>query len=266
MSILSRPYLEMIKNSVRKENIFFKEIASDYLHHVIKDEKFFVMYDVEIGLNNSSSSKLATSKSATFDVLNQANIPAVEHFFLINNESRFCKTDPFAAAHELFTKFGKNVVLKPDNGRQGHHVFLINKTSQLKEKLHFLYSIGNNAALSPYYDSALEYRVVILCGIPRIFLAKEKRNSWKHNLVNGAMPKEVDSEKIPMLAELAKQSATALQLEFCSVDILETAAGLKILEVNEQVMLDEYLKKTSYNQKAVSELYRDAILQRFKNL
>ncbi|MCA0991398.1 ATP-grasp domain-containing protein [Pseudalkalibacillus hwajinpoensis] len=261
-----RPYLEMIKNSALKDGVTFEEIEPNYLHHVKKGKLSFIMYDVDIGLNNSTSTKLASSKSGTFEALKHAEIPAIEHFFLINNKSRFCQDNPFNLAKELFEKFNNTIVLKPDNGRQGNNVFKITNLSQLEEKLNHIFSLEVNAVLSPYFESNLEYRIVTLGNIPKIYFAKERTYNWKHNLIKGALPKKVESEKIPILDNLAKKAAKTLQLDFCTVDILETSEGFKVLEINEQVMLEQYSKKDPDFKSQVSKLYNEALLHRFSQI
>jgi glutathione synthase/RimK-type ligase-like ATP-grasp enzyme len=253
----------MIQESVINDGITFEEITLDYIYRVKRGNQSFVMLDTEIGLNNSSSAKVARSKSGTYDVLNNANIPVIEHVFLLNPNSRFCKIDPYSLADICFYRFHEHIVVKPDNGAQGRHVYKINNNTMLKQKLDLLFSLELSIAISPYYEAGLEYRIVTLNNEPRIFLAKRRTTSWKHNLVEGAVSINVDTDKLPILAEIASRSAKALDLEICSVDILETNQGLFVIEVNDKVMLDEYTKHEQHRREQVSAFYREAILKRF---
>lgn len=86
-------------------------------------------------------------------------------------------------------------------------------------------------------------------------------------MINGAVTIEVsDQAKRKALAELASQTSKAMGLDFCSIDILETNQGLKVIEVNHKVMLDEYCKQNPSEVSALSDLYREVILQRFEKL
>lgn len=261
----TRPYLALIQNSVKDDGIYFEEIAPNYLYRAVRGEQSFLMHDVEVGLNNSAAAKLAMSKSGTYEVLRHSQIPAVEHIFLMNNFSRFSNSDAFSLAKDQFFQWGKCVVLKDDHGSQGSNVYKITTVEELEERLHELFRIQvHGAAISPYYETTYEYRIATLLGEPKIFLAKERTTSWKHNLIGGAKAKDVPTEKLPEIARLAKRTAKALELDFCTVDVLDTIRGLFVLEVNEQVMLDEYSKNDPKRQKQVSNLYREAILTRFK--
>ncbi|MFN7251330.1 MAG: RimK family alpha-L-glutamate ligase [Anaerobacillus sp.] len=258
----NRPYLSLVQNSVIDDNITFEEIAHNYLYLARQGDKTFLMHDVEVGLNNSASAKTAMSKSGTYELLSYYQIPAVEHIFLLNENSRFAHNNPFAEAEKLFFQWGRSVVLKQDNGSQGSNVYKITTVDELEARLHELFSLQVNGAISPYRESNHEYRIVTLNHQPKLFLAKERTTSWKHNLINGAISKDVPEEKIPILSELAIRASMALDLEFCTIDILETTNGLHVLEINEQVMLDEYCKGNKERQAKVAALYREAILQR----
>ncbi|UTW70007.1 hypothetical protein KHA80_04260 [Anaerobacillus sp. HL2] len=76
------------------------------------------MHDVEVGLNNASSQKIAMSKCGTYDVLNHAKIPAIKHAFLMNRRSRFSMNNDYAFARILFKKWNNHVVVKQDDGSQ----------------------------------------------------------------------------------------------------------------------------------------------------
>ncbi|SDI02680.1 ATP-grasp domain-containing protein [Alteribacillus bidgolensis] len=262
----NRPYLSMIQQSVAHDGITFEEITPDYLYKVKKGEKSFLMNDLEMGLNTSSSAKLAASKSGTYDVLASHDIKAIEHVFLLNKHSRFQASDPFQPAEDLFFTFNEKVVVKPDNGAQGKNVFKIDNLEKLKETLDYLFSLHVNVAVSPFYSSTFEYRVVTLYGTPKLFLKKERTNSWKHNLINGAASKHMEKERMPLLGEIAERASHALELNYCSVDILDTSHGLLVLEVNDQVMLENYLRDNPKEKENISEIYREAIHKRFETL
>jgi glutathione synthase/RimK-type ligase-like ATP-grasp enzyme len=262
----NRPYLSLIQNSVIHDNITFEEITHNYLYLAKRGDKTFLMHDVEVGLNNSAAAKTAMSKSGTYELLSYYQIPAIEHIFLLNENSRFAHNNPFAAAQKLFFQWDRSVVLKQDNGSQGSNVYKITTVDELEARLEELSSLQVNSAISPYREANVEYRIVTLNYEPKLFLAKERTTSWKHNLINGAISKEVSEEKIPLLSNLAISASMALELEFCTVDILETENDLHVLEINEQVMLDEYCKGNKDRQAKVAAIYREAILRRLSQV
>ncbi|CAH1058215.1 ATP-grasp domain-containing protein [Paenibacillus pseudetheri] len=265
--MMTRPYLKMIQHSVTTLGITFEEVTPNFVYRATDGMKSFVMVDAEIGLNNSASTIIAMSKSLTYDVLHKANIPAVEHIYLAHPDARFNHSNPYELAECSFYKFNKQVVMKQDNGAQGNHVYKINEITDLHEKLDTLFSLQLNGAIGPYYEAEIEYRIVTFNHQARVFLGKKRVHSWKHNLINGAVAIEVsDQAKRAALAALASGTSKAMGLDFCSVDILETGQGLMVIEVNHKVMLDEYCKQNPSEVPALSDLYREVILQRFEKL
>jgi glutathione synthase/RimK-type ligase-like ATP-grasp enzyme len=262
----NRPYLSLIQSSVKSDGVYFEEISPNYLYRSILGNKSFIMHDIEVGLNNSAAAKIAMSKSGTFETLRHFQIPAIEHVFLMNNNSRFSKSDSFELAKTLFYQWGKKVVLKQDNGSQGHNVYKITTMEELVTCLQTLFSLNVDGAISPFNEATYEYRIVTLENEPKLFLAKERTTSWKHNLIGGALSKDVPEDKIPLLTAIASNASLALELDFCTVDILETSNGLFVLEINEQVMLDEFCKNDKERQEKVAQLYREAIIKRFEKI
>lgn len=263
----TRPYLKMIQHSVTTSGITFEEVTPNFVYRATDGLKSFVMVDAEIGLNNSASTIIAMSKSLTYDVLHKANIPAVEHIYLPHPDSKFNNLNPYSLAERYFQAFNGEVVMKQDNGAQGNHVYKINETADLHEKLDLLFSLQLNGAIGPYYEAEIEYRIVTFNHQARVFLGKKRVRSWKHNLINGAVVIEVsDQAKRAVLAALASETSKAMGLDFCSVDILETDQGLRVIEVNHKVMLDEYCKQNPSEVPALSDLYQEVILQRFEKL
>ncbi|ASA25188.1 ATP-grasp domain-containing protein [Paenibacillus donghaensis] len=262
-----RPYLSMIQRSVEAEGITFEAITPDYVYRVSCGGQSFVMVDAETGLNNSASAMLALSKSLTYDVLHAAGVPAVEHRYLANPNSRFSRSDDYQVAESCFRSFGQQVVLKQDDGAQGRHVYRIHTLAELTNTLDSLFALQLNAAVGPYYEAELEYRIVTFNHEARVILGKRRGASWKHNLINGAVAVVIEDEaKHKALAELAAQASRAMGLAFCSIDILETGQGLLVIEVNPKVMLDEYCKQNPQRIPELAALYREVLLQRFGQL
>lgn len=89
--------------------------------------------------------------------------------------------------------------------------------------------------------------------------------SWKHNLGQGARPViVVDSFLHEKLSTLALSCTLALDIEFASVDIIESEAGLEVLEVNSGIMM-ENLSRSSLNNYAIAKtIYKKAIFSFLK--
>ncbi|SDZ41633.1 hypothetical protein SAMN05421736_11249 [Evansella caseinilytica] len=148
-----RPYLQLIQKAGAALGVTFEAIVPDFIYRAAYSDQHFIMYNVDPGLNNSSSVQLASSKAATYDTLTFAGLPAVEHVFLPHPDSRYSPENAYAAAKRLFYSFDEKAVIKPDDGAKGTDVVRITAAAALEAALHQLFRKGRNAAISPYYDS-----------------------------------------------------------------------------------------------------------------
>lgn len=89
--------------------------------------------------------------------------------------------------------------------------------------------------------------------------------SWKHNLGQGAKPVIVTDSLIKeRLSELALSCVLALDIEFASVDIIESEQGLEILEVNSGVMMEKFAQSSPNNYIVAKKIYEKAIFSYLK--
>ncbi|WP_168735486.1 ATP-grasp domain-containing protein [Cohnella fermenti] len=258
-----RPYLRMVQNAGASAGISFREIEANLIYLASKNGKQFAMYNVDLGLNDSSSYNIARSKASTHSVLAAGGVPSIEHRFLLNAASKHTTEDIFDKAERLFKRYGSNAVVKRDDGAQGENVFLVGNKEELRDRLEHLFALELNAAISPYRPSELEYRIVVLNGEARLAFSKSKTSSWKHNLSQGASVGEVDGLLQGPLFKLAEAAANVIGLVFCSVDILDTPDGLQVLEVNSSVFLSEFIKGRPDREEQAFRLFRDAFRLKF---
>lgn len=89
--------------------------------------------------------------------------------------------------------------------------------------------------------------------------------SWKHNLGQGAKPVIVsDAFLREKLSELALSCILALDIEFASVDIIESEYGLEILEINSGIMMETLAQSSPDNYIIAKEIYKQAIFSFLK--
>lgn len=82
---------------------------------------------------------------------------------------------------------------------------------------------------------------------------------WRHNLGLGAKAEKVVN---PEAVEVALEAARAVNMKFCSVDIVELPDGtLSVLEINSGVMMDSFIASSDENRLTAKEIYRSAILE-----
>lgn len=265
----TRPYLKLIQRAGEADGVSFETITPDLTYRARRGEASFLMTDAELGLNPSSASALALSKSAASDALRAAGEPCVEHLFLPHPGYRFGGGDAgdFSRAEAALARFGGDAVVKPDDGAQGRHVYRVRSPEELREALRAVFALERHAAISPFREAELEYRIVVLAGEARVWVGKRRSGSWKHNLAEGARSVEVPLAVRERLSPLAVRAAAALDMVFCSVDILDTALhGPLVIEINHKVMLGDHYKQHPETEAELSALYRDAIVSRFERL
>jgi len=88
--------------------------------------------------------------------------------------------------------------------------------------------------------------------------------NWKHNLAYGATPIDaIDSQLVQPLLQLAKKAASAIQLRFGSVDIVEVNGQYKVLEINSGVMLESYSNYSLKNYEKAKTIYERVLMKIF---
>jgi glutathione synthase/RimK-type ligase-like ATP-grasp enzyme len=90
--------------------------------------------------------------------------------------------------------------------------------------------------------------------------------NWKSNLGQGANPELVaDRTLLSELSNLAIKAASAISINFASIDIIKTNEGLKVLEINCGIMMENFIRSTQQNYDIAKEIYRDAVHSMIKS-
>ena len=80
---------------------------------------------------------------------------------------------------------------------------------------------------------------------------------WRHNLGLGST---ADIYCNAQVSSLALAAAQALNVKFCSVDVVEFVDGtFSVLEINSGVMMDSFISANSENRTIAKEIYAEAI-------
>lgn len=90
--------------------------------------------------------------------------------------------------------------------------------------------------------------------------------SWKHNLSGGATPKVLErSELYNKIERLAIQAGHAMNMNFATIDIIETAQDeLYVLEVNSGVCGTIFIDSVDGGYEILKDIYRKALKKMFK--
>jgi RimK family alpha-L-glutamate ligase len=166
--------------------------------------------------NDARAIERSVDKSMTSLLLHAAGIPTPPTWTMESPaQAQRLVTRESAAGHAL--------VLKPLFGSQG-------KGLQRHVPLPSLKGYGELAYLQRYVESpGFDWRVLVVGG--RAIAAMRRCSShWIHNVKQGA--KVEPAALTPELAALAERAAAALQTDYAGIDLLPTADGPQVLEVN----------------------------------
>ena len=252
----SRIIVNIIKNYCENNNISLELLSSEWILKLTKNNIIKYIHGYQFDLNSSATMLLCNDKSAISDVLIAAQIPCVKHDLLLPKFNQ----DKLNVANILFNKYDKKVVCKPNSGTGGKDVFLVSSLKDLSEKIEYIFNKENYVAISPYYEINNEYRVIILDNVVRLIYSKNRTNNWRHNLGLGAEPIIVEDAELSLkLSKLALDATSVVNGKFVSVDIVDVAGNLMVLEINSGVMMEHFASKSFENYKIAEEIYTDAI-------
>lgn len=217
----------------------------------------------DFGLNPASSAAILNDKYAIYETLTYHHIPAVECQIIYpegdpNPWAVGCNSLAFAA--QYFRAHGSHIVLKPNYGSQGIGVRQVASLPELARAYREVFARSYSASLCPFYDVQHEYRVVILDGAVRLAYMKTAHGDWRFNLHHGALASPIPPADYPAIISLARQAFRALDLRFCSVDIIKTTDDqLLVMELNNGVTLTGYLKQHPEELDRIRSIYHDAV-------
>ena len=194
---------------------YLTEVEWNRVHRHIKKQQF--------DLNTQASGNICADKSATYAILSRNGVPAISHHFVGRDDLSYGGID----CNKMLHKYGQ-VVVKPNNGAKGEHVYACETLEEINDNLARIWNTGDDAAICPYYDIDIEYRVFMLDGEAYLVYGKHRPSivgdgisnvaqlldgisapsdsrieldmeyvpaageritvAWKHNLTNGAMP------------------------------------------------------------------------------
>lgn len=173
--------------------------------------------------NDARAIERSVDKSMTSLLLHAAGIPTPPTWTMESPaQAQRLVTRESAAGHAL--------VLKPLFGSQGKGLQRVGCVDGTHVPLPSLKGYGELAYLQRYVESpGFDWRVLVVGG--RAIAAMRRCSAhWIHNVKQGA--KVEPAALTPELAVLAERAAAALQMDYAGIDLLPTADGPQVLEVN----------------------------------
>ena len=290
---------EIIKEICDEKGIKFQLVSKDWITILQKEDKIKYIVGYKFPLNNQAAGKICDDKYALYEVMNNFNIPIVEHYLVFKNYNKdkileYCK------------KYNFNVVIKNNLGTCGNDMCHITDIKDLFDKLDELLNKNHSISITPYYDIKTEYRTIILndnvellygkkrpivigngknttyellCDFNKKYFSNIKDNNldkilasnevyeynWQFNLSKGAIPFLVEDKiKEEKIKKMAKKISCFLGTSFASIDIIELIDGsFLLLEVNSGVMMDNFCETLENGKSIAKKIYTKVIEEIF---
>jgi tetrahydromethanopterin:alpha-L-glutamate ligase len=178
--------------------------------------------------NDARAIERSVDKSMTSVLLHACKVPAPPSWAI----------ESAAQARRLVVReaaAGRALVLKPLFGSQGKGLRRVGRVNGRFVALPALH--GNRYASVAYLQRfvpatarpGFDWRVLVIGGRAVGAMRRVSRH-WVHNVARGAVCER--TELTPELAELAQQAADALGLDYAGVDLMPSARGALVIEVN----------------------------------
>ena len=144
---------------------------------------------------------------------------------------------------------GHALVLKPLFGSQGHGLQLVGQMQGVHHALPALDPAYGSLAYLQRFIPALDapgfdWRVLVVGG-RAVSAMRRVSPHWIHNLAQGARCEPAALE--PPVAELAERAADALGMDYAGVDLMPSAAGVQVIEVNGVAAWQGLQRVTGFN-------------------
>lgn len=265
-----------------------------------KGKKFYIFGNA-LPLNNNVAQKVCMDKCATSTILTANNISCVEHILIKNpNVFKNWEDKTFDSLLKEYKTlvvkdnhgFSGNLVFKVNNIKElkkhAQTIFNLNKDVALspfikytdeyrlimlnnkceiifKKVKPFVIGDGKSSILSLAEKKYGKDSPVILEIENKNYKPKENETiciGWKNNLKMCASVESVTDKALKKnLEALAKSVTKALNITFCSIDIIDDNGILKVLEVNSTVSALRYASTGAENLKQVKALFKKAFQQ-----
>ena len=250
-------HFALLEQVCARQNLQLARLSKGYLAALTHKSLARYVWGRDFGLNPASSAAILNDKYAIYETLTYHHIPAVECQIIYpegdpNPWAVGCNSLAFAA--QYFRAHRGHIVLKPNYGSQGIGVRQITSLPELARAYREVFARSYSASLCPFYNIQHEYRVVILDGAVRLAYMKTAHGDWRFNLHHGALASPIPPADYPAITRLARQAFRALDLRFCSVDIIKTTD-----ELNNGVTLTGYLKQHPEELDRIRSIYADAV-------
>ena len=258
----------LIYQICQEEGIDVQFLSRNWVLRLQKGDEVHYVVGYKFDLNSQGTGLVADDKFATFEALERAGVPVIQHeilYELSDQTAHALGYNSMPYIISFFQKHNRQIIIKANNGTCGRQVFKVTNLDQLIEVLPRVFKQSYSASMCPFYDIRHEYRMILLDGEEKLSYSKVKNDdAYCFNLDCGAQAVAMPQERHAEVLTLAQRAARAINLRFGSVDVIETADGeLMVLEINSGVMTRHYLEQHPDKLSTVQEMYREAVRKMF---
>lgn len=262
--------MNIIDEICKEKGIDETFLSFGWIRELKKDGKIRHIVRNNFDLNPSACKDIVNDKYATYEVLKENDIPVLEYNIIFNSKRRNGFEDDIETKiKEYFDRYHKKIVIKINDSSEGKGVFLFEDEKLAISKVEELFEEKESSvSVCPFENIDEEYRAVYLDGeILCLYKKIKPKNGWKHNLSNGAIPKEVTSEDRyqDKVLEIAIKAGQAVNARFVSVDISRTPdERLFVMEINGSVCMSKFAEQFPNGYEITKSIYEKAIDKMFE--
>lgn len=171
-----RAFVNAVKTYCARNGITVEERSQGWLLVMQRGEQRRLAIGYDLGLNRSSTQRIANDKAATAEVLELCDVPCVPHaLFLGPKLSRHVPPqDSWRKLLELLDDNPKGLVVKPNEGTSGEDVVKVRSTAQLETAVTELFCSHLSLSVSPYLAIDREVRVILVDYDPMVVYSKQR--------------------------------------------------------------------------------------------
>lgn len=243
--ILDRWMVGIIQGICKAEGISVSSYSDDWVLELTKGSTKRKIFGYKFGLNDAATTAIAGDKVATYQLLAAHSISAVEHRLIRTKASQSTGWE------EGLTQ----VVVKPLDGTSGHGIARLDSPAGVAAY------IDNHPyiaawAVAPYQEILSERRFIlldgdVLCQYEKLPVVIDGLRMF--NLGLGATAEHTKAD--PAETALAQQALGVSGLRLAAVDIILTAEGYKVLEINDGIMMENYMRQKALHKERSIEAY-----------
>lgn len=294
-----KEFHKIVIDICNKYDINCSFLSDDWIIMLEKNNKtrYFVGYKSD--LNKAGNSSLFDDKYGLFTVLKRKNIPVVDYIILFKGYNKkevldyyeansqylvvkdnmgSCGTGVFKSRdiNEIYSfidkilEYSYSVCISPFYDiKTEYRLINVNGVPKIiyGKKKPIVVGDGKRTIIellrefNPCYFSNVRDN-----NLNRILLKDEVfEYNWQFNLSRGSIPFKVEDKiLLNKLKKISNDVISTIDINFCSVDIVEVSGKFYVLECNSGVMMENYIKYMKDGYDAAYRVYEEAILEMFK--